>query len=104
MAQTRILTGLDIGTTKIAAIIAEIGETDEPPRLIGLGMVPSEGLRRGVVVDLEKTVRAIAKAVSDAELMAGIKVDSVIAGLSGDHVRSINSHGVIAVAGSDREI
>ena len=104
MAQTRILTGLDIGTTKIAAIIAEIGEADEPPRLIGLGMVPSEGLRRGVVVDLEKTVRAIAKAVSDAELMAGIKVDSVIAGLSGDHVRSINSHGVIAVARSDREI
>ncbi len=104
MAQTRILTGLDIGTTKIAAIIAEIGETDEPPRLIGLGMVPSEGLRRGVVVDLEKTVRAIAKAVSDAELMAGIKVDSVIAGLSGDHVRSINSHGVIAVTRSDREI
>ncbi|NMC44823.1 MAG: cell division protein FtsA [candidate division Zixibacteria bacterium] len=104
MAQTRILTGLDIGTTKIAAIIAEIGEADEPPRLIGLGMVPSEGLRRGVVVDLEKTVRAIAKAVSDAELMAGLKVDSVIAGLSGDHVRSINSHGVIAVARSDREI
>jgi cell division protein FtsA len=104
MGQTRILTGLDIGTTKIAAIIAEIGEADEPPRLIGLGMVPSEGLRRGVVVDLEKTVRAIAKAVSDAELMAGLKVDSVIAGLSGDHVRSINSHGVIAVARSDREI
>lgn len=104
MAQTRILTGLDIGTTKIAAIIVEIGETDEPPRVIGLGMVPSEGLRRGVVVDMEKTVRAIAKAVSDAELMAGIKVDSVIAGLSGDHVRSINSHGVIAVARSDREI
>lgn len=104
MAQTRILTGLDIGTTKIAAIIAEIGEDDEPPRLIGLGMVPSEGLRRGVVVDLEKTVRAIAKAVSDAELMAGLKVDTVIAGLSGDHVRSINSHGVIAVTRSDREI
>ncbi len=104
MAQTRILTGLDIGTTKIAAIIAEVGEPDEAPRLIGLGMVPSEGMRRGAVVDLEKTVRAISKAVSDAELMAGVKVGTVLAGLSGDHVRSINSHGVIAVQRSDQEI
>ena len=104
MSQTRTLVGLDIGTTKIAAIIAELAEGEDIPRLVGLGMVPSEGMRRGVVVDLEKTIRAISKAVSDAELMAGVKVESVIAGLSGDHIRSINSHGVIAVSRSDNEI
>ena len=104
MSQTRILTGLDIGTTKILAIIAEIDEGGMIPSIVGLGMVPSEGLRRGVVVDLEKTVRAISKAISDAELMAGVKVESVIAGLSGEHIRSINSHGVIAVSRSDHEI
>jgi len=104
MSQMRTLTGLDIGSTKIAAIIAEVEEGSEIPHLVGMGMVPSEGLRRGVVVDLEKTVRAISKAISDAELMAGIKVDSVIAGLSGDHIRSINSHGVIAVSRNDNEI
>ena len=104
MSQTRILTGLDIGTTKTAAIIAEIDPGDEIPRLVGLGMVPSEGIRRGVVVDLEKTVRSISKAISDAELMAGVDVEHVIAGMAGDHIRSINSHGVIAVSRSDNEI
>lgn len=104
MSQTRTLTGLDIGTTKILALIAEIDDNETVPRLVGLGMVPSDGLRRGVVVDLEKTVRAISKAISDAELMAGVKVESVIAGLSGEHIRSINSHGVIAVSRSDHEI
>lgn len=104
MSQTRILTGLDIGTTKTAAIIAEIEPGDEIPRLVGLGMVPSEGIRRGVVVDLEKTVRSISKAISDAELMAGVNVEHVIAGMAGDHIRSINSHGVIAVSRSDNEI
>jgi cell division protein FtsA len=104
MSQTRTLTGLDIGMTKISAIVAEIEEGETIPRLVGLGMVPSEGMRRGVVVDLEKTIRAVSKAVSDAELMAGVKVESVIAGLSGEHIRSINSHGVIAVSRSDNEI
>ncbi len=104
MSNIRTIVGLDIGTTKISAIIAELEEGDEVPRLVGLGMVPSDGLRRGVVVDLEKTVRSIGKAISDAELMAGVNVDSVIAGISGDHIRSINSHGVIAVSRSDNEI
>jgi cell division protein FtsA len=104
MSQTRIITGLDIGTTKTAAIIAEIEPGEDIPRLVGLGMVPSEGIRRGVVVDLEKTIRSISKAISDAELMAGVDVEHVIAGMAGDHIRSINSHGVIAVSRSDNEI
>ena len=104
MASLEVLTALDIGTTKIAAIIAEVDEEDSIPRLIGFGTVPSEGLRRGVVVDLEKTVKAISKVISDAERMADVKVESVMAGISGEHIRSINSHGVIAVSRNDNEI
>lgn len=104
MAHVRTVVGLDIGTTKISAVIAEVEEGEPTPRLVGLGVVPSEGLRRGVVVDLEKTVRSISKAISDAELMAGVNVQTVIAGISGEHIRSINSHGVIAVSRSDNEI
>jgi cell division protein FtsA len=104
MPQTRIVTALDIGTTKIAAIVAEVEDDNDTPQIIGLGVVPSEGLRRGVVVDLEKTVRSISKAISDAELMAGENVENVIAGIAGDHIRSINSHGVIAVSRNDNEI
>lgn len=104
MSQTRIVTALDIGTTKIAAIVAEVDDDSDTPQMIGLGVVPSEGLRRGVVVDLEKTVRSISKAISDAELMSGENVEHVIAGIAGDHIRSINSHGVIAVSRNDNEI
>lgn len=104
MSQARTLVGLDIGTTKISAIVAEIEEDSNIPNLIGLGTAASDGMRRGAVVDLEKTVRAISQAIANAELMAGVKIDSVIAGLSGDHIRSINSHGVIAVSRSDNEI
>ncbi|MEE9442770.1 MAG: cell division protein FtsA [candidate division Zixibacteria bacterium] len=100
----RTIVGLDIGTTKISALIAEVESGEETPRLVGMGMVPSDGMRRGVVVDLEKTVRSISKAITDAELMAGVNVESVLAGISGDHIRSINSHGVIAVSRSDNEI
>ena len=103
MAGENIIVGLDIGTTKVAAIIAE-WDGSEKPRLIGIGTSPSEGLRRGVVINLEKTVESIASAVEDAEMVAGVKADSVFAGIAGDHIRSINSRGVIAVARSDREI
>ena len=101
MANT--IVGLDLGTTKIACIIAEV-DRDEL-KIVGVGTCnSSEGLRRGVVVNLEKTAKAIEKAVSDAEQMAGIKVDSVYAGIAGDHMRSINSRGVIAVARGSQEI
>ena len=101
MANT--IVGLDLGTTKIACIIAEV-DRDEL-KIVGVGTCNStEGLRRGVVVNLEKTAKAIEKAVSDAEQMAGIKVDSVYAGIAGDHIRSINSRGVIAVARGSQEI
>jgi len=103
MADENKIVGLDIGTTKIAAIIAEIDESG-PPKIIGIGTSPSEGLKRGVVINLEKTVESVASAVEDAEMMAGVKVDSVFAGIAGDHIRSINSRGVVAVSRSDHEI
>lgn len=103
MASPEIITGLDIGTTKISAIIAEV-EPDAQPKIIGVGMVPSEGLRKGVVVNVEKTVRSIESAIDKAEQMAGLKVNQVYVGIAGDHIRSYNGRGVVAVAGPDNEI
>lgn len=103
MARMNEIVGLDLGTTKIAAIIAEMGDDGEV-KIIGVGTSPSEGLRRGVVVNLDKTVNSIVKAVQEAELMAGIEVESVFAGIAGDHIRSINSRGVIAVSRKGNEI
>ncbi|UCE04414.1 MAG: cell division protein FtsA [bacterium] len=103
MASPEILTGLDIGTTKIGVIIAEV-EDDSQPKVIGVSTAPSEGLRKGIVVNLEKTVRSIESALKQAEQMAGIKVDQVYVGIAGDHIRSYNGRGVVAVAGLDNEI
>src|SRR5512140_1648038 len=99
----RTYVGLDIGTTKISCIIADMNGTGEP-RVVGVGNAPSEGLRRGVVVDLEKTVASIQRAVDEAERMAGVQVKGVFAGIAGDHIRSLNSRGVIAVSRKDNEI
>jgi cell division protein FtsA len=98
-----IIVGLDIGTTKIGCVIAEL-DGDRNVKIVGVGTSRSEGLRRGVVVNLEKTVVSIARAIEEAELMAGVEVRNVYAGIAGDHIRSINSHGVIAVSRGGVEI
>ncbi len=103
MPSPEIITGLDIGTTKIGVIIAEV-ENDSQPKVIGVGIAPSDGLRKGVVVNLEKTVRSIETALDHAEQMAGVKIDQVYVGIAGDHIRSYNGRGVVAVAGPDNEI
>ncbi len=103
MSREKLVVGLDIGTTKIAALVAEQNASDSL-KLVGFGTHPSEGLRKGVVVNLEKTVDSIIGAIQDAELMVGEKIDSVYAGIAGDHIKGINSRGVIAVKGSDSEI
>ncbi len=103
MPGPELITGLDIGTTKIGAIIAEV-EEDSQPKVIGVGTSPSEGLRKGVVVNLEKTVRSIETAIEQAEQMAGAKIDQVYVGIAGDHIRSYNGRGVVAVAGPENEI
>jgi len=99
----RIVTGLDIGTTKICAIIAEVIDEDNI-EIIGIGLSPSKGLRKGIVVDIDKTSRAIKNAVEKAERMAGFEIDSAFVGIAGSHITSINSHGVVAVTGEEKEI
>ncbi len=103
MAGDNILAALDIGTTKISVLVGEM-DKDERVYVIGHGESPAEGLRRGVVVDMEKTVRSIRKAIDDAQLTSGTEIDRVTVGIAGEHIRSINSHGVIAVSRSDNEI
>jgi cell division protein FtsA len=101
------LAGLDIGSTKVCCVVAGPGGADESfseIAIAGVSEVPSEGLRRGVIVNLDKTVHAIETAVKAAERMSGHRIDTVIAGLAGQHMKSINSHGVVAVASQDREI
>ena len=104
MAEARIYAGLDIGTTKITAIVAEPEEDGEGIRIVGVGTAPSDGLKRGVVVNLEKTTRSIQYAVQEAERMSGRTIRSVYAGIAGEHMRGINSRGVIAVSRKDAEI
>ena len=96
MARKERIVGVDLGTTKIAAIIAEV--EDEDMKIVGVGSTPSNGLKRGVIVNLEKAIESIEKAVDEASRMAGVKVDSCYAGISGSHIESINAHAMIATA------
>lgn len=91
-----LIVGLDVGTSKIAAIVGEVNAAGDV-EIIGFGMHPSRGLKKGVVVNIEATVQSIRRAVEEAELMAGCRVQSVYAGISGSHVRSLNSNGIVAV-------
>ncbi len=90
-----ILAGLDIGTTKVCAVVAEI--RDNELEVIGVGTAPSRGLSRGVVVNIEHTVEAIKHALYEVETMSGVKVESVYAGIAGSHIKGFNSTGLIAV-------
>ncbi len=103
MSRNEYIVGLDIATTKVAAIIAEINSSSIP-KIVGVGVAPSTGMRKGVVVNLEQTVQAIKKAISEAERMAGVSVKSVYVGIGGEHIRSVNSRGVVAVSRTDNEI
>jgi cell division protein FtsA len=96
-----LIVGLDIGTSKVVALVGEIGQ-DGAIEVVGLGSHPSRGLKKGVVVNIESTVQSIQRAVEEAELMAGCEIHSVFAGIAGSHVRSLNSHGVVAIR--DREV
>ena len=97
------IAGLDLGTTKICVVIAERVAAGRL-RVIGIAQQPSEGLRRGVIVDAEKTVKAIGEAIRQAELMAGVEVGSVYAGIAGEHIASLNSSGMVAVGDSGGRI
>ena len=95
------IVGLDIGTNKVAAIVAEVND-EGTLEIIGIGTHHSRGLKKGVVVNIESTVQSIQRAVEEAELMAGCSIESVYAGIAGSHIRSLNSHGIVAIR--DREV
>ena len=97
----RVIVGLDIGTSKVVALVGELAP-DNTIEAIGLGSHPSRGLKRGVVVNIESTVQSIQRAIEEAELMAGCEINAVYAGMAGSHIRSLNSHGVVAIR--DREV
>ena len=97
----RIMVGLDIGTSKVVAIVAELGLEGEID-IIGIGSHPSKGLKKGVVVNIETTVESIRRAIEEAELMAGCQIEQVYAGIAGSHIRGLNSHGIVAIR--DKEV
>lgn len=99
--EKNLIVGLDIGTSKVVAIVGEITPTREV-EIIGIGSHPSRGLKKGVVVNIESTVQSIQRAVEEAELMAGCQIHSVFAGIAGSHIRSLNSHGIVAIR--DKEV
>jgi len=99
----RYLVGLDVGTSHVCAVVGESLD-DGSLDIVGIGVAESRGIKRGVVVNLEAAVESIKKAIEEAELMAGVEIDSVHLALSGPHVKGFNSRGVIAVAGKNREI
>lgn len=95
------IVALDIGTSKVVALVGSI--TDEGKlEIIGIGSYPSRGLKKGVVVNIESTIQSIQRAVEEAELMSGMQIDSVYVGIAGSHVRSLNSHGIVAI--KDKEV
>jgi cell division protein FtsA len=97
----KLIVGLDIGTSKVLAIVGEVSPTGEV-EVIGVGHHPSRGMKKGVVVNIESTVQSIQRAVEEAELMAGVQIRSVYAGIAGSHISSFNSHGIVAI--KDKEV
>ncbi|MCY3750653.1 MAG: cell division protein FtsA [Gammaproteobacteria bacterium] len=93
---SNLIVGLDIGTSKVVAIVAEINDENEI-EIIGLGSCRSRGLKKGVVVNIESTVQTIRSAIQEAELMAGCNIHAVFTGIAGNHIRSLNSHGIVAI-------
>ena len=99
--EQNMIVALDIGTSKVVAIVGAINASGEL-EIIGTGMHASSGLKKGVVVNIEATVNSIERAIEEAELMSGCSIHSVYAGIAGSHIRSLNSHGIVAI--SDREV
>jgi len=95
-SEKNLVVGLDVGTSKVAALVGEV-KADDTVEIVGIGTHPSHGLKKGVVVDIESTVQSIQRAVEEAELMAGCEIHSVHAGIAGSHIRSLNSHGITAI-------
>ena len=95
-SERNTIVALDIGTSKVVAMVGEVNENGRL-EVVGIGTSPSRGMRRGVVVNIESTIQSIQKAVEEAELMSGVRISSVYVGIAGSHVRSLNSHGIVAI-------
>jgi cell division protein FtsA len=95
-SDNNLIVGLDIGTTKVVALVGEV-VADNQVEIIGVGSHPSRGLKRGMVVNIDATVQSIKRAIEEAELMAGCKINSAYTGIAGSHIRSLNSHGIVAI-------
>jgi cell division protein FtsA len=95
----QVVVGLDIGTTKICVVVGE--KSADGLDIIGVGLYPSIGLRKGVVINIDSTVNSITKAVEEAELMAGCEISSVVAGIAGGHIKGFNSQGIVAINGKE---
>ena len=93
--ETELIVGLDIGTTKICAVVGEV--TGDKVDIVGMGVHPSVGLRKGVVVNIESTVNSISKAIEEAEMMAGCEISTVFVGIAGSHIKGFNSHGLVPI-------
>ena len=101
LTEGNMIVGLDIGTSKVVAIVGEV-DSDGVLNIVGIGRHKSRGLKKGTVVNIESTVQSIQRAVEEAELMAGCQIHSVYAGIAGKHIRSMNSHGIVAIR--DKEV
>lgn len=101
--EDKYIVALDIGTSKACALVGEINERGQV-EVIGKGTAPMKGTRRGNIINLDQAIEAVKKAVDEAEVMAGLQIESVYVGVSGDHIRSVNSRGVVSVTGKHREI
>lgn len=104
MAKSRIVASLDIGSSKIRTVVGIMDEASLVPNIIGVGIAPSTGLRKGAVIDVEETINSISSSLEDAERMAGEPINHVFLGVGGNHIDSLNSKGVIAVAHAENEI
>lgn len=97
----KMIVGLDIGTSKVVALVGEV-TADGQLEVVGIGTHPSRGLKKGVVVNIESTVQSIQRAIDEAQQMAGCRIHSAFVGIAGNHIRSLNSHGIVAIR--DREV
>ncbi|MGZ8852231.1 MAG: cell division protein FtsA, partial [Thermoanaerobaculia bacterium] len=105
MARTeeKYVVALDLGTSKVCVLVGEVNERGQL-EIIGKGTAPMKGTRRGNIINLDQAIDAVKKAVDEAEVMAGLQIESVFVGVAGDHIRSVNSRGVVSVGGKHKEI
>jgi len=101
--EEKYIVALDIGTSKVCVLVGEVNDRGQL-EIIGKGTSPMKGTRRGNIINLDQAIEAVKKAVDEAEVMAGLQIDSVFVGIAGDHIRSVNSRGVVSVTGKHKEI